>query len=79
MGNYLEKKTPSTPQKIEMPATPKYENIISSYENALQLVDDVVLKNYLTSLSQFDVVPLSDSVINGNLENNVLFFKITEC
>lgn len=56
----------------------KYESISSGYQAALQVVDDVVLKNYIGNLSSMSVVPLSKSVLSDNIRENVLFFKITE-
>lgn len=58
--------------------TPEYLSICNDYQDALKLVDDVVLKNYITELSNMDIVPLDDSVVQTNLRDNVRFFKITE-
>lgn len=56
----------------------KYENITTGYQAALQVVDDVVLKNYIGNLSKMPVIPLSQETLKNNIKNNVLFFKITE-
>ena len=56
----------------------KYGSIASGYQTALQVVDDVVLKNYIGNLSSMPVVPLSKDVLANNIRDNVLFFKITE-
>lgn len=57
---------------------PQYKNMISGYQGALQIVDDVILKNYVTNLSALEVVPLDDDTRKTNLKDNVLFFKINE-
>ena len=62
----------------EMVPVPKYANMISGYQGALQVVDDVILKNYVTNLSELDVVPLDQCVLEKNISDNVLFFKINE-
>lgn len=64
--------------KTEHAPVPKYDNMAAGYQSALQLVEDVVLKSYISGLSDLDIVPLSQSVLDTNLEENVLFFKITE-
>lgn len=56
----------------------KYGSITSGYQAALQVVDDVVLKNYIGNLSSMPVVPLPKNVLDNNIRDNVLFFKITE-
>ena len=58
--------------------TLKYGSITSGYQAALQIVDDVVLKNYIGNLSSMSVVPLSKSILEKNIRDNVRFFKITE-
>lgn len=55
-----------------------YGSISSGYQAALQVVDDVVLKNYIGNLSSMPVVPLAKNVLDNNIRDNVLFFKITE-
>lgn len=55
-----------------------YENIFNGYQSALKIVDDVVLKNYITNLSKMDIVPLKDRLLKSNIRDNVRFFKITE-
>lgn len=55
-----------------------YSGITERYQSALQVVDDIVLKNYIGNLSQLPVVPLSSEILENNLKENVLFFKITE-
>lgn len=58
--------------------TPSYSNITDGYQAALKVVDDVILKNYITELSSMAIVPLSSDVLRTNLRDNVRFFKITE-
>ena len=64
--------------KAEIVPVPKYSNVAAGYQAALHVVDDVILKNYITNLSSLEMVPLSQEVLNTNIEDNVLFFKITE-
>lgn len=59
-------------------SVPQYMDIASGYQAALQVVDDVILKNYISNLSKMEIVPLSPSVLESNVRDNVLFFKITE-
>ncbi len=70
MANLSEKKEPVP--------VPKYANIAEGYQAALQVVDDVILKNYITNLADMEIVPLDQSVIDSNISDNVLFFKINE-
>lgn len=58
--------------------TPSYLSITDSYQAALKVVDDVILKNYVTELSNMEIVPLSQDVLKSNIRDNVRFFKITE-
>ena len=37
--------------------TPSYTNIADGYQAALKVVDDVVLKNYVSELSNMEIVP----------------------
>ena len=55
-----------------------YGSIVSGYQAALQVVDDIVLKNYIGNLSSMPVIPLTKNVLANNIRDNVLFFKITE-
>ncbi|SCW50967.1 DNA helicase HerA, contains HAS-barrel and ATPase domains [Lachnospiraceae bacterium C10] len=65
-------------EKRESVPVPKYDKVVDGYQEALQVVDDVILKNYITNLGEMDIVPLDDSVLKTNIKKNVLFFKITE-
>ena len=42
------------------------------------MFDDVILKNYITNLADMEIVPLDQSVLDSNISDNVLFFKINE-
>jgi len=57
---------------------PSYASLTNGYQAALKVVDDVVLKNYISELTQMEVVPLDKAVLDSNLDKNVCFFKITE-
>lgn len=65
-------------QKNNPAPTPSYASLTNGYQAALKVVDDVVLKNYISQLTQMEVVPLDESVLGSNLDKNVCFFKITE-
>lgn len=61
-----------------MESVPEINDIeIQSYQerafNAMKMVDDIVLKNYLTQLSQMDVVPCGSKKCN-----DVILFKINK-
>lgn len=62
----------------EQAPVPEYNSIISGCRNALQVVDDIVLKNYISKLSSMNVVPLDKETLEKNIDDNVLFFKINE-
>ena len=65
-------------EKKENVPVPKYTNVAEGYQAALRVVDDVILKNYITNLAGMEIVPLDKSVLESNISDNVLFFKITE-
>ena len=62
----------------EIVPVPKYASVVSGYQAALQVVDDVILKNYITGLSGMEIVPIDKDILQSNISENVLFFKITE-
>lgn len=45
---------------------------------ALEMVDETVLKQYMTRLEQMDVVPLDTQLLDENISKNVRMFKINE-
>lgn len=55
-----------------------YTSIADGYQTALKVVDDVILKNYISNLSNMEIVPLSKNTLRFNIRDNVRFFKITE-
>src|SRR5690625_570105 len=57
---------------------PQQKNIEQEFEMAFELVDDIVLKNYITKLEEMNVIPLDDATINRNLSKNIRMFKINE-
>ena len=65
-------------KNTETVSIPEYANIAVGYQAALQVVDDVILKNYITNLSKLDIVPLDKDILESNIDENVLFFKINE-
>lgn len=62
----------------EKVAMPNQAELTKNFNDALQVVDDVVLKNYVSKLQNLDIVPLNDKDISDNIKNNVRLFKITE-
>lgn len=56
----------------------KLEKFQERCNEAFTLVDDVVLKNYISKLSLMEIVPLKNEDIKKNLEDNVRLFKINE-
>ena len=64
--------------KNEPVEIPNYYSFDTKFKEALQIVDDIVLKNYVTKLRELDVIPLSDDELQRNIPENVRFFKITE-
>ena len=56
---------------------PQYEQIENSFSTAFRLVDDVVLKNYITRLPELRVIPIDDAQLENSL-GNIRLFKITE-
>ncbi len=67
-------------QEKESPPVPQYEQLNQQFRAALQVVDDVVLKNYVQRLHDFSIVPLGldEKTKSDDLSNNVRLFKITE-
>lgn len=57
---------------------PEYEKLNERFQNALQVVDDIVLKNYISRLHDFQIVPLDEQAKERNLSENVRLFRITE-
>lgn len=62
-------------QNSMIPGYPNYEILQKQLAEASQLVDDIVLKNYLTKLNEFEVLPLDDSM---KQISDIRFFKISE-
>lgn len=77
MGELVNLQNDASGLKNSVPEV-EYENITTGYQAALRVVDDVVLKNYIGNLSKMPVIPLSREVLDNNIKDNVLFFKITE-
>ncbi|MEG2893055.1 MAG: ATP-binding protein [Clostridium sp.] len=56
---------------------PSQESIESNFLAALDVVDEIVLKSYITNLKDLDVIPLDKSLFDEDLSEKVRFFKIT--
>lgn len=57
------------------------EEVKSTFENAnkaLKLVDDIVLKNYLASLSELEIVPFDKMNNMNDIDDNLRIFKISK-
>jgi len=70
----------SEPSEPTLPPSPKsnvpsYNVLEGQLTEASLLVDDIVLKNYLTKLTDFDIIPLPDSL---KQISDIRMFKITE-
>ena len=57
---------------------PKYEQMVNGYQKAVDVVDDIILKNYVSKLSELEVVHLKQDILKNNIDDNVRFFKINE-
>lgn len=66
------------PSKNNQVPVPQYTQLDVQFQDALQVVDDIVLKNYITKLGNLEVVPLDKEVLADNLSDNVRLFKINE-
>lgn len=60
------------------PAVPDYRSMNRKMEEAYRLVDDIVLKNYMSKLTSLEVIPLDKDIMKSNIAENVRFFKINE-
>lgn len=56
----------------------KVRSFEDQMEFALEMVDDVVLKQYITKLEDMDVIPLDPQQVDRNIAKNVRMFKINE-
>ena len=56
---------------------PQKNALKDGFQTAYKLVDDIVLKNYISNLTEFSVIPLDNSVCKNNI-NNIRLFKINE-
>lgn len=59
-------------------SVPGQAAIERGFQEALQVVDDIVLKNYLARLEDLEIVPLDQATLLENLSDNVRFFKINQ-
>lgn len=84
MGNFVElsgnKEGDIAPSDAELVAMrnsnmPSYDMLKIQLDEATLLIDDLVLKNYLTKLSDLDVVPLPEEL---KRISDIRFFKINE-
>lgn len=57
---------------------PKYDNLIQQFDFAIELVDDIVLKNYISKLEDMKILTLDqDDSLEKNI-NNIRMFKINK-
>ncbi len=64
-------------QENETVEIPYKEELRKGFSDAYKLVDDVVLKNYITHLTELPVIPIGDDLIKNNL-SKIRLFRITE-
>lgn len=62
---------------LKLTTVPQTKDLKESFLSAFTLVDDIVLKNYVTRLSDFSVIPLEKTSIINNL-SKIRLFKINE-
>ncbi len=65
------------PKKERDALTPDPQAMSKGFAQAFRLVDDVVLKNYITALPQLEVVPLDKAALGNNL-GKIRLFRISE-
>ena len=56
-------------------AIPQYEDLAANFSNALQVVDDIVLKDYINQLHNLEIVPLN--IDDMDFFDSVRILKIT--
>ncbi|MDM8144244.1 ATP-binding protein [Megamonas hypermegale] len=54
------------------------QELQQNFNKSMRVVDDIVLKNYLTELHNFEIVSISRELQTENLSDNVRLFKITQ-
>lgn len=58
--------------------TPQYSGLQDRFNKAFDLVDDIVLKKYITKLDEMEIVPINNDILKNNISDNVRLFKINE-
>ncbi|WP_335970672.1 ATP-binding protein [Fusobacterium polymorphum] len=53
------------------------EKLNESIQNGLELVDDIVLKNYISSLEELEIIPLDEELKENNIDR-IRLFNITK-
>lgn len=64
--------------KLQIAPVPEHGMLQNRFNSALKIVDDIVLKKYISRLQTMDVVPLDNSKFSSSLSEDMRFFKITE-
>ena len=57
---------------------PEKTKMVEQFNSAFALVDDIVMKNYISQLNNLEIIPLDENICRQSLSENVRFFKITE-
>lgn len=57
---------------------PEFQTFEENFLTAIEIVDDVVLKNYITKLEEMNVVPLDKELADKNFAKAIRMFKINE-
>lgn len=57
---------------------PEKAKMVEQFNSAFALVDDIVMKNYISQLNDLEIIPLDENICQQSLSENVRFLKITE-
>ncbi|WP_373079051.1 ATP-binding protein [Fusobacterium varium] len=57
---------------------PKYKNLENNFNYALEVVEDIILKNFLIKLDELEVVDFDEKYKKDILAEDIRFFKINE-
>jgi hypothetical protein len=69
--------TVNLPEVLKNNEIPNKEALQTRFMAAFRLIDDIVLKNYISRLDEFAVIPLKKEVCENNIKN-IRLFKINE-
>lgn len=58
--------------------SPTYNDLNLNLLEAYKLTDDILLKNYISNLTDFEILSLEQEILENNISENVRLFKINE-